>query len=58
MGIPQDSEHRIKAGIKYILNNSLTDGNVFMPRDELLEKAEETLSVDRRPPTIISGKCR
>lgn len=47
MGIPQDSEHRIKAGIKYILNNSLTDGNVFMPRDELLEKAEETLSVDR-----------
>lgn len=46
MGIPKDSAHRIKAGMKYILNNSLTEGNVFMPRDELLKAAAELLSVD------------
>ncbi len=46
MGIPQDSPNRIKAGIRYLLNTSLTDGNVFLPRDELVKQAGEILSVD------------
>lgn len=46
MGIAQDSPNRIKAGIKYILNMSLADGNVFTPMEELIRKAGELLSVD------------
>lgn len=46
MGIPQDSPYRIKSGIKYILNTSLTDGNVFMPRETLIKQAGEILDVD------------
>ncbi|MCD8036734.1 MAG: ATP-dependent RecD-like DNA helicase [Clostridiales bacterium] len=46
MGIPQGSPNRIKAGIRYLLNTSFTDGNVFLPRDELVKQAGEILSVD------------
>lgn len=46
MGIPSDSPNRIKSGIKYILNESLLDGNVFMPREMLVRQSGEILSVD------------
>lgn len=46
MGIPADSPNRVKSGIKYILSESLLDGNVFMPKDSLIRQAGEILSVD------------
>ncbi len=46
MGIPTDSPDRVKSGIKYILSESLLDGNVFMPKDSLIRQAGEILSVD------------
>ena len=46
MGIPTDSPNRVKSGIKYILSESLLDGNVFMPKDSLIRQAGEILSVD------------
>ncbi len=46
MGIPTDSPYRVKSGIKYILSESLLDGNVFMPKDSLIRQAGEILSVD------------
>lgn len=46
MGIPTDSPNRVKSGIKYILSESLLDGNVFMTKDSLIRQAGEILSVD------------
>lgn len=46
MGIPKDSQVRIKSGIKYILNTDVSEGNVFMPIDKLLNKAKELLGAD------------
>lgn len=46
MGIPTDSPNRVKSGIKYILSESLLDGNVFMPKDSLIRQTGEILSVD------------
>ena len=46
MGIPTDSPDRVKSGIKYILSESLLDGNVFMPKDSFIRQAGEILSVD------------
>ena len=46
MGISQDSPNRIKSGIGYILNAALADGNMYLPRDVLIRKSGEILSVD------------
>ena len=47
VGIKKDSEYRIKAGIKYILNRSANLlGNVFLPEEILLQDAKELLDVD------------
>ncbi len=46
MGISQDSPSRIKSGIGYILNAALADGNMYLPRDVLIRKSGEILSVD------------
>ncbi|MEA4971967.1 MAG: ATP-dependent RecD-like DNA helicase [Candidatus Metalachnospira sp.] len=46
MGIPKDSPSRIKSGIKYILNTDVAEGNVFMPLDRLMNKADELLGAD------------
>lgn len=45
MGISQDSPNRIKAGIRYILNTYLNDGNLYMPKDQLIKQAEDILTV-------------
>ncbi|MGL4791456.1 MAG: helix-hairpin-helix domain-containing protein, partial [Anaerotignaceae bacterium] len=42
-GISQDSAHRIKSGIRYVLNQSASDGHVFLPLEELLYKAQSLL---------------
>lgn len=47
VGIDRDSEYRIKAGIKYILNQSAINfGNVYLPEYILLEETNELLSLD------------
>ena len=45
-GFSIDSPERIKAGIKYILNQSAGEGNVYLPADELRRKTSEILGVD------------
>lgn len=45
MGIPMDSQFRIISGIKYTLNWYVGDGNTYVPRTELTEKAAELLDV-------------
>ena len=47
VGIEKDSEYRIKAGIKYVLNQGANlSGNVYLPEEVLLESAKELLLLD------------
>ena len=46
LGIPQDSEYRLRAGIKYALQEAAAgEGHTFLPRDALLERAARGLRV-------------
>ncbi len=46
-GFASDSTFRIKAGIKYVLTESTVDGNVYLPKDVLMEKTSQLLGVDK-----------
>lgn len=47
IGIEKDSEYRIKAGIKYVLNKTANSaGNVYLPEKVLLEYSKNLLEVD------------
>lgn len=43
IGIRQDSDFRIQSGIFYTLLQSVAEGNIYLPKEELLEKAGELL---------------
>jgi exodeoxyribonuclease V alpha subunit len=44
-GISLDSPYRVKAGIKYVLNQAVSDGHVYLPQKELIEKTSSLLHV-------------
>lgn len=46
MGINPDSPNRIKAGIKYVLNEAAAEGHVYLVKDALIKKAFEILNID------------
>lgn len=45
IGIAEDSPHRIKAGIKFILNQYSNNGHIYMLRENLKQAAYELLGV-------------
>ncbi len=45
VGIEKDSEHRIKAGIKYVLNEGAGNGHTYLPLKLLMQRAEKLLQV-------------
>lgn len=45
-GIEADSPHRIKSGIKFVLNQAAANGHVFLPKNELKQKTTELLEID------------
>ncbi len=51
-GIEKDSPFRINAGIKYVLNHEASNGNVYLPLEELFKKSSSLLGVD---PDIIKN---
>jgi exodeoxyribonuclease V alpha subunit len=46
IGIGSDSDHRIKAGILYVLLQATGDGHVYLPETELLQRAKALLLAD------------
>jgi exodeoxyribonuclease V alpha subunit len=46
VGIPHDSPQRVKAGLQFTLSESTSDGNCFLPEQELLSAAVQILAVD------------
>lgn len=46
-GISVDSDYRIRCGILYVLSDAVSKGHCYLPKDELLMRAEYLLSVNR-----------
>jgi len=46
MGIQAHAPERIKAGIRYVLNQASDEGHVFLPKEELLQATQQELEVD------------
>lgn len=46
-GIAIDSPARVKAGIKFVLNKAANNGNVYLPKDYLIDTAIDLLGVNK-----------
>jgi len=46
LGVPPNSDHRAEAGLIYTLEEFASEGHVFVPRQNLLPKAEALLEMD------------
>ena len=46
LGIQRDSDFRIESGIRYLLTREAGEGNTFVPKGELTEKAAGILGLD------------
>lgn len=46
LGVSQDSEYRMKAGILYVLQNAAGNGHTYLPQEELERQARELLGVE------------
>jgi exodeoxyribonuclease V alpha subunit len=45
LGVQPEAPERLKAGLRYALNQAGDEGHVFLPRDELLQAAQQELGV-------------
>lgn len=50
LGLPADHPSRIEAGIVFALNETINDGHVYAPKEQLTQRAVELLAV---PPELI-----
>ncbi|MEE2830330.1 MAG: ATP-dependent RecD-like DNA helicase [Myxococcota bacterium] len=46
LGIAPDSPHRLRAGLVHVLVTAVDSGHCFLPRTELLQRAEQLLGAD------------
>jgi exodeoxyribonuclease V alpha subunit len=46
LGIGRESDARVDAGVRHVLDDASTDGHVFVPRDRLLRDGAALLGVD------------
>lgn len=46
LGIPDDAPERARAGLLFVLGQAADQGHVYLPRNQLLERTRELLSVD------------
>jgi exodeoxyribonuclease V alpha subunit len=53
LGLPYDHPARIEAGVVYAINETINEGNVYIPVNQLAERAEALLDVDGN--LIVSG---
>lgn len=47
IGIHMDSDYRIRSGILYVLQQGLAEGNTYLPLEDVLERAQALLGVER-----------
>jgi exodeoxyribonuclease V alpha subunit len=53
LGIPHNSQERVKAGLQFALSEATEDGHCYLPETELLEAATGLLGVD----AALAGGC-
>lgn len=53
-GIDRFSPHRIRSGIMYTLSRAVSEGHVYLPREEAVKRASEILDV---PEDDTAGEC-
>ncbi|MCY4022239.1 MAG: ATP-dependent RecD-like DNA helicase [Anaerolineaceae bacterium] len=53
MGKPADAAERLRAGLRFALSEMTKEGHVFAPREQLLEKAADLLTLD--DPTALEA---
>ena len=47
IGVEKTSSFRVQSGLRYLINNFCAAGNTYMPKEELIKEASETLNVDK-----------
>lgn len=47
VGVDKNSPHRIKAGLKYIMNEAIGQGHTFLPEKLLIDEAQKLLTVSK-----------
>ena len=52
-GIRPDSEYRIRSGLCYVLTQASAQGHLYLPKEELLQQAQQLLGAD----TEVMEKC-
>ena len=55
LGIAEDSPHRLRAGLLHVLITAMSDGHCFLPRSELMARAQDLLSV---PSSTLPDRLR
>lgn len=45
LGVQPEAPERLKAGLRYVLNQASDEGQVFLPREELLPAAQQELEI-------------
>ncbi len=45
-GVDKDSAHRVRSGITYTLNQAVSEGHIYVPKDILIKRAAALLEVD------------
>jgi exodeoxyribonuclease V alpha subunit len=53
MGLPRDADSRIEAGVLHALSRQTDEGHVYVPREQLAERAAELLQVE--PATVLAA---
>jgi len=48
VGIRVDSEYRIQSGVLYALGQASQEGHIYLPQDELLQRSEAILGVEKQ----------
>ena len=46
-GISEDADYRVKAGLYYVLTQAVSNGHVYLPEEELYQKALEIIQVSK-----------
>ena len=54
-GISEDNPNRVKAAVKYVLNNAANNGDCFLPKEKLVDQAVELLNLH---PLVIENAIR
>ena len=56
LGLDREAPERVKAGIRYLLDQAADDGHIFLPAVEMMERAKEILEINAEllPPALES----